>query len=252
MPPTITPRTPPMSTFSEPRHQHGHSIEELFRLAQLSDSALPVGGFSFSCGLEAAVAEGMVDDARTLGAYTRAVVRVAAECDAVAMLHAYRSATEGYLDQLVVCDKRLASFKLSAEARTMSLRMGGMLTRLLHDMVPDCNVAEVWWQWVNEERTVGTYAVAEAVAGVALGLSEEETFAALLYGTASSVLGAALRCMRLSHIHTQQIMTKLAPLCGELYNAVRSHTLEEMRSFAPLLDVAAAMHEKGSGRLFMN
>src|SRR5438270_8723932 len=63
------------------------------RLLQISDSALPVGGYTHSWGLEAAVARGQVHDAATLEAWTRAWLRyalgplegvvVAASCRAV-------------------------------------------------------------------------------------------------------------------------------------------------------------------------
>ena len=45
-------------------------VARLLRLAEFSDSAFPVGAFSFSNGLETAVAEGLVHDAVTLEAFT--------------------------------------------------------------------------------------------------------------------------------------------------------------------------------------
>ena len=230
------------------------SIGSLFRLTQLSDSAFPVGGFSFSSGLEAAVAEGVVRDAFSLGDYVRCVVRVAGEGDCVAMLHAYRAAAEGYLDQLVVSDRRVLDFKTSAEARGMTLKMGRRLTELLHSTAtpPTPNLVEHWHRWVRSGHTFGTYPIAYAVAALVWGVSEEEFFVGYLYGVASSVLGAALRLMRITHVETQQIALRLAPLVEELYTHNRHHTLEDMRSFAPMLDVVASLHEKGTQRMFMN
>ena len=230
------------------------SLGSLFRLAQLSDSAFPVGGFSFSSGLEAAVAEGVVRDALTLGDYVRAVVRLAGECDCVAMLHAYRAAAEGYLDQLVVSDRRVLDFKTSSEARAMTLKMGRRLTELLHSTAtpPVSHLVEQWHRWVHSGHTFGTYPIAYAVAALVWGISEEELFVGYLYGVGSSVLGAALRLMRITHVETQQIALRLAPLVEELYAHNRHHTLEDMRAFAPMLDVVASLHEKGTRRMFMN
>ena len=233
---------------------HIPSIASLFRLSQISDSAFPVGGFSFSGGLESAVANGIVEDAITLGDYTRAVVRTAGECDCVAMLHAYRAASEGYLDQLIVSDHRLLSFKISAEARAMTLKMGRRLTELLHSTsttpVPD--IVAQWREWVVGGRTAGTYPIASAVAAVAWGVGEEELFVGHLYGVATSVLGAALRLMRITHIETQKIALQLAPLVEDLYSQLFHHTLEDMRSFAPMIDLISSLHEKGTQRMFMN
>ncbi len=233
---------------------HRLSVGSLFRLSQMSDSAFPVGGFSFSGGLESAVANGIVEDAIGLGDYTRAVVRTAGECDCVAMMHAYRAASEGYLDQLIVSDNRLLSFKTSAEARAMTLKMGRRLTELLHTTAtaPISDIVSQWREWVVGGHTAGTYPIASAVAAVVWGVSEEELFVGHLYGVASSVLGAALRLMRITHIETQTIALQLAPLVEELYHQVRHHTLEDMRSFAPMLDLVASLHEKGTQRMFMN
>ena len=233
---------------------HTPSIASLFRLSQMSDSAFPVGGFSFSGGLESAVAEGIVEDAIGLGDYTRAVVRTAGECDCVAMLHAYRAASEGYLDQLIVSDNRLLAFKISAEARAMTLKMGRRLTELLHttSTLPVPPIVAQWREWVVSGRTAGSYPIASAVAAVAWGVSEEELFVGHLYGVASSVLGAALRLMRITHIETQTIALQLAPLVEELYLQNRHNTLEDMRSFAPMIDLATSLHEKGTQRMFMN
>ncbi|MBR1958423.1 MAG: urease accessory protein UreF [Tidjanibacter sp.] len=230
------------------------SLHSLCRLVQMADSAFPVGGFAFSNGLEAAVAEGVVRDALTLGDFTRGLVRVAAGCDCVAMLHAYRAATEGYLDQLVVSDSHLLSFKISAEARSMTLKMGRRLTDLLLDTSPTPvpHIVRQWHHWVHSDHSVGTYPIAQAVAAVVWGVGEEELFVGHLYGVASSVLGAALRLMRITHVETQQIALRLAPLVEELYANNRHRTLEDMCSFAPMLDVATSLHEKGTRRMFMS
>jgi len=41
------------------------------RLLQFGDSMFPIGGFSFSCGLESAVQTGVVHDRATLHAFAR-------------------------------------------------------------------------------------------------------------------------------------------------------------------------------------
>ena len=57
--------------------QNKRSLVQLLHLLQLSDSALPVGGFSFSNALESAVQYGVVSDADTLFRYTASAMQFA-------------------------------------------------------------------------------------------------------------------------------------------------------------------------------
>ncbi|MBQ1964645.1 MAG: urease accessory protein UreF, partial [Tidjanibacter sp.] len=80
---------------------------KLFALLQMGDSAFPIGGFSFSAGLEAAIAEGMVTTIEDLDDYTRTVVCAAARLDAIAALEAFRAIGQSHLSRLGEIDHRV-------------------------------------------------------------------------------------------------------------------------------------------------
>lgn len=65
----------------------------VMRLLEFTDSAFPVGTFSFSNGLETAAEEGLVHDAATLEQYTQDIVRRPPSPDGVAALHASAAIT---------------------------------------------------------------------------------------------------------------------------------------------------------------
>lgn len=227
------------------------TLLSLFRLAQLSDSALPVGAFSFSLGLEAAVAEGMVDDTDSLEAYTLSALRSAAECDGVALLEGFRAAMVGDHTRLLEADRRVFSFKSAEEQRAMTCKMGRRLAELTNSIAPT-PLTEDFVGRIESGSTRGTYPIAQAVAGAALETGERGLFAAHLYGTATMVLSAALRLMRLSHFDTQRILYRMGEVSERLYDSYAERTLEDMVSFSPTLSLAASLHERGRGRLFMN
>src|SRR3984957_20621970 len=63
------------------------------RLLQISDSALPIGGYTHSWGLEAALARRLVIDARTLESWTRAWLRfVLGPCEGIVVASSCRFA----------------------------------------------------------------------------------------------------------------------------------------------------------------
>ena len=78
----------------------------VMRLLEFTDSAFPVGTFSFSNGLETAAEEGLVHDAATLEQYTQDIVRQAAFTDGVAALHAFRSYNLGYYEGILNADRQ--------------------------------------------------------------------------------------------------------------------------------------------------
>ena len=72
------------------------------------------------------------------------------------------------------------------------------------------------------------------------------------YGVAATILGAALRLMRVSHVDTQQMLYALNADVEAAYQTAATATLADMAGFAPLTEILAAVHVKAHVRLFMN
>jgi urease accessory protein len=220
-------------------------------LLQCADSAFPVGAFSFSQALETAAREGLVGDAAQLQTYVSAVMRQAAGTDGVAALQAHRAASCGEFATLVDIDRRLLSYKLNAEARLQTLRMGRKMAELTARITARA-LSSQWLEAIDLGTAHGTYPVGQAIAFAEMGMDEESLFAAHQYGVASTVLSAALRCLRVSHFQTQEILYRVGGTWRRTYEEVCHLELRHMHAFAPEMDILAAMHEKGTSRMFMN
>lgn len=221
------------------------------RLLEFTDSAFPVGTFSFSNGLETAAEEGLVYDAATLGAYTRDIARQAAFTDGVVALHAFRSYHLGYYDGILNADRQAILCKMNAEVRLMTQRMGKKLAELSKHIFDDPTVTR-WLDDIVAGHTPGTYPAAQGIVFAASGVGEEELFCSHQYGVVNMVVSAALRCVRVSHYDTQQIIFESAKTVGDLYKEVSEMDFEDMYTFVPQIDILASMHEKGLKRMFMN
>ena len=226
-------------------------LTQLLRLLQLGDSALPVGGFSFSHGLESAVQQEVVHDAGTLDAYVRTALRQSATGDGVALLRAWDAAAARDLDGLLAIDRLVFERKLNEEVRVMTVRMGRKLVELV-DAIAGDGFNAAYLARIKAAGAPGTHPVALAVACAALGLTGRDGFAAQQYGVASAILGAALRLMRLSFVDTQRILHGTLADTAALLEEIADRSAEEMASFAPFVDVLAAIHVKGHVRMFMN
>ena len=95
------------------------SLARLTHLLQMADSQLPVGAFSFSNGLESAIAVGLVKDAESLKNFVITVLEQMSGVDGVALLAAHRLALDGDFEGLVAADRSLLARKLNEETRTM-------------------------------------------------------------------------------------------------------------------------------------
>ncbi len=227
------------------------TIFELMRVLQFGDSMLPVGAFSFSNGLEAAVQERVVHDLDTLKQFIRTATEQAATGDGVALLEAHRGACAGDMGRIVQADHAVYNRKLNEEMRTMTVRMGRKLVELAEHVCP-APTASVWLGLVQERETPGTFPVAQALVFAGLNLREQDAFAVNQYGLAAMMVGAALRLLRVNYLDTQAILFDVNEAAAAAYERVASAALDEMSSFAPLADILAAVHVKSTLRLFMN
>lgn len=223
----------------------------LARFLQFGDSMFPVGAFAFSAGLESAVQKRVVTDAETLAAYARTALEQAAMGDGIALLGAHRAAVAADLDELARIDALAYARKLSAETRTMTVRMGKKLAEMAAE-VTGAPLAAAWRDRIDAGATPGCYPVSLAVSFAAQGLPERDAFVVHHYGVAAMILGAALRVMKVSHVDTQRILYALNAGADEAYAAAAAARLEDMAGFAPLAEILAAAHVKAHVRLFMS
>jgi urease accessory protein len=84
------------------------------------------------------------------------------------------------------------------------------------------------------------------------GLSAREAFVVHQYGLAATILSAALRLMKISHVDTQKILYELNGRTDAAYERAAAARLCDMSGYAPLTEILAAVHAKAHVRLFMN
>lgn len=229
-----------------------HRLVRISHLIQFSDATFPVGTFSFSNGLETASYEKVVHDAASLEQYARAAARQAAFSDGVAALIAHRAAASGDYEALTRIDRQLMLFKMNDEARMMLRRMGKKLAELGVRLFPGSEMLRQWLDDINAEKTPGAYPVAQGIVFSLAGISEEDLYASSQYGVINMILGAALRCVRVSHYETQEILFRIASEIPELFAEAKEMTFDDMNCFVPEMDILASLHEKGQMRMFMS
>lgn len=229
-----------------------NTIKSSILLAQLCDSAFPVGAFAFSNGVESAVENNIIKSKSDLKEYARSAVLQSLKSDYLASLIAFRAAYSNDYQTILRADRISYTGKVSHESRVMSTKMGKKCSEMSKLLFPQNIIVNKWQEEIIEGQCYGCYNISLAILFRASGLDEASLFAALEYGTISMILNAALRIFRVSHIDTQKILQELSSLAPADYEAIKEHNLEDIQSFAPELDVIASLHEQGTKRMFGN
>uniref|UniRef100_UPI001F1BA058 urease accessory protein UreF n=1 Tax=Bradyrhizobium sp. Oc8 TaxID=2876780 RepID=UPI001F1BA058 len=238
-------------TIADEGGEASRSAAFLSRMLQFGDSMFPIGAFSFSSGLESAVQKGVVTNVATLRAFARTAVEQAARGDGIALIAAHRAATAGDVGTLTRIDAQVYARKLSDETRTMSIRMGKKFTEMGVEMV-GAPLLYTWRERIESSATPGCYPIALAISFAVQNLPACQAFVVHQYGVATTILGAALRLMKVSHIETQKILYELTGQTEEMYATAAAARLSDMAAFAPLTEILAAVHTRAHVRLFMN
>jgi len=222
----------------------------LLSLLQFADGLFPTGGYAHSFGLETYCQAGIITDRPGLVAFVRAHLEGAAgPCDAVALAGALRAAEREDLETCAALDATLDAMKPVREFREASRQMGRQTVRVAAALTGDPRLI-AFHDATETGRTPGHHPVALGMTGAVLGWSAEEATTAFLYATAGLLVGAGLRLLPLGQLDGQRVLWSLRATIARLAEEAAAAAPDDLRSFAPGLDVAGMRHASLDRRLF--
>jgi len=221
--------------------------------AQLLDSALPIGAFSHSFGLETAVQAGTIASGREVADYVRAMLHHAwAPMDASAVKAVYRYGGEsGDWARVWALDETLHVSRPAAETRDGLLKMGRRLLQLVSAMHPSLDW-EPLSRAIRDEACPGTHPTVHGYAAYRLGVSEDEAAEGYLYACVSLAVNTALRLMAIGQTEAQTMLAALLPDIRAAWARVKAEEPESYYAAVPAMDVYMMRHEHLYSRLFMS
>jgi len=219
---------------------------------RLADSFLPVGANSLSYGLEQFVEDGRVADAGDLRALLETYLgQQVGPADLVALRAAHAAAREGDIDDVCAADRRLGAVTLAAELRESAEQSGARLLSLQRDLRDD-PLLERYADRVADGDAPGNHAAVLGAVTAADGIGAERACLVCCHGFVTGLLGAGQRLLPVGHTDAQRALDALRPAVRAAVADSEARTLDDMSSFAPLVDALAAEHERADRRLFMS
>ena len=236
---------------SEPAVTDGGMTEReaaaLYRLMTWLSPSFPVGGFSYSSGIEWAVEAGDITDAATLRDWLDAMLAEGSGfCDGVFLAHAHR-ATEAD-DEAALRDiaDLAAAFIPSRERQLETSAQGRAFVE----------IARAAWTCDALERTIAhcggrtVYPVAVGLVSAAHDIPLAATLHAFLHALVSNWISAGSRLIPLGQTDSQRVLAALEPIVVVTAKRAASATLDDLGSAAFRADLASLRHETQYTRLF--
>jgi urease accessory protein len=226
----------------------------LLQLIWLASPALPVGGFSYSEGLEAAILRAQAAPENIayesandwLVNWLRDQLRLTlAHGDLAVIAQAIPAWRSGDLQRITLLNNWLLQTRETSELRAQAEQMGRSLCNWLrnHDGIDAVQLAHC-------EQLPPTYPIAFALAAAQLEAGVRDCLLTYTFGWAENMVQAAIKSVPLGQTAGQRILARLSLHIPATVQTAIDLPDDERQAFSPMLAILSAQHETQYSRLF--
>ena len=224
--------------------------KQLGILLQFSSPSLPIGGFSYSQGLEAAVELGLVHHEHSALAWILSQLKGnLTHCDGPIWLLLYQAWQAQDYTTLKRWSQWFYASRETQEARQETRQMAQAMLRLLQDL-----------QWGDEderallqEAGMQTYPTLHSYAMYKAGISEADGLLAYLFSWLENQVMAAIKSVPLGQTAGQRIIQQVLEHLDAARQEAKLRAQQEppaLETLAPMYGIVSACHETLFSRLF--
>jgi urease accessory protein len=219
----------------------------LYRLMTWLSPAFPVGGFSYSSGIEWAVEAGDITNADSLKDWLAAMLTDGSGlCDAIFLAHAHRAVAADNDRALREVAELAAAFVPSRERQLETTTQGRAFIE----------IARAAWDCDGLAHAVAqcggaiVYPVAVGIVSAAHAIQLEPALHAFLHALVSNWISAAARLIPLGQTDCQRVLAALEPAVSETAKRAIAAKFDDLGSATFRADLASLRHETQYTRLF--
>ena len=219
----------------------------LYRLMSWLSPSYPVGAFSYSQGLETAIAEGRVTTAHELSSWLEDVAAGGMLwSDAVIFARAYDAAARSQWTRLAEIADFAIAFQSSAELKQETSAQGAAFLQVT-TTTWSCHALH---RLANALAGPCPYAVAVATAAAGHEVPAGDALVAFVHAAAANLVSAAMRLVPLGQTDGQRVIAALQATLSDTVARARSMPLDGLSTNCLVADIMAMRHETQHTRLF--
>lgn len=225
----------------------GFTPSAQLQLMWLASPALPVGGFSYSEALEAAVDSGRVTNEAEAARWLRDQLPLTLGRSDLPLLAAALDAWHAAdSERLRALNDWVLATRESRELRAQTEQMGRSMGEWLKNRATPDPRLDV----LLALTPAPSWPIAFALAAAQTGAPAREVLLAFAFGWAENMVQAALKAVPLGQSAGQRILAALVEAIPGTVDAARGLGDEDRQAFSPMLAILSAQHETQYSRLF--
>ncbi len=219
----------------------------LLQLMRLASPSLPVGGFSYSEGIESAVETGRVSDEATANRWLVDQLHLGlARSDLPVVAQALAAWRGGDDEGVASLNRWVATTRETAEMRQQTEQMGRSLAVWLQHR----GAAEPRLARLEALRPAPTWPIAFALAAADSEATARDVLVAFAAGWAENMVQATMKAVPLGQLAAQRLLLDLSTEIGPVIDAALALPASDVQAFMPMLAILSAQHETQYSRLF--
>lgn len=223
---------------------------KLLRLFTWLSPAFPVGGYTYSHGIEYAVESGLVRDSESLLEWAEGILEFGAgRSDSMFFREAWEAASRGDAKALDKVAELAHVFRPSRELALENSAQGQAFLRSVSDTWPHPFLS-AWHDRLASAKRSAAYPVAVAVVSALEEIPLDDALAAYLHAFAANLVSAGVRLIPLGQTAGLKTICTLEPSVLKARDAALKAESRDLGTAAPMVDWTSMRHETQYTRLF--
>ncbi|EAR61329.1 urease accessory protein UreF [Neptuniibacter caesariensis] len=217
----------------------------LIRLLQLSSVSLPVGGYSFSQGMEYAIDTGWLRKKEQVYDWLEMqLLHSVAQVDLPLLKLFMEAAEKDDREELYRLNDLALACRETKELRLTDTAMGEALVRLLNSL----DVPQPFAHGPSAEDV--SFVTLFAIAAVHWRINTETAMLGFSWAWVENQVAAATKLVPLGQTQSQILLGELQPVISEAISIAQTIEEDHIGAGLPALAIASALHEQQYSRLF--